>query len=250
MGSKEVSTNNQGHVHTALQDVDNVITVRGKAMNLLQYSRQLMSSVSPLQMPFSLFSYNELVQFAAFKRLKHDISLVMLDAELLQHSDNVFVLISVLSAVAQLPSAPATTKWPNIDPYSVCAVHGWFTKIAFGVNYTGKQWCVLHGCSSCFYLWFLMHQQTLVQVGESSIHRLSNPFVRGVVLPRLSVCHALVPIWLHAFLQSHELSRCELYAPPTAPHRHRLPTTKTWVISNFFLLKKQLKNFRNIFCFI
>lgn len=76
------------------------------------------------------------------------------------------------------------------------------------------------------YPWLLVRQQTLVQVGEGSIHRLPDPLAGRVALPRLSVRHAVVPVRLHGRLQRHELGRRHFYATTAAPHRHRLGTTQ------------------------
>lgn len=72
------------------------------------------------------------------------------------------------------------------------------------------------------YLWFLVQQQTLVQMSQGSIHRLPDPFARRVDTPGLSICHALVPVWLHSLLESHKPGHRQLHPPTAAPHGHRL----------------------------
>lgn len=152
----------------------------------------------------------------------------------------VFLLISLFSAVPQLHSAPETTKPPNINQCPTCLCRAWPThkNRAYIVFYEGEQWCVHTDCRLCVYLWFLVQQQTLIQVGESSIHWFSNPFAGGVGLPGLSVCHALVPVRLYGFLKIYELFHCQLYTPAAAPHWHCLQKTqrehfhfKTFVVS-------------------
>lgn len=132
------------------------------------------------------------------------------------YTSAVFVFIQILlffSAVAQLQGGFSDFYQTSIRALSLC------------MN-DSKNESLWTACQSCFcvYLWFLVEQQTLVQMSQGSIHWLSDPFARRVDLPGLSICHALVPVWLYCLLESHKLGHRQLYPPTAAPHRHSLMT--------------------------
>lgn len=88
----------------------------------------------------------------------------------------------------------------------------------------------------CTDLGLLVQHQTLIQMGQSSVHCFTDSLARWIGLPCFSVCHALIAVGLDSCLNSHEPGRRQLYPATASPHGYCLLNQHTALITGLITL--------------